>query len=250
MMNGPLQQALSELESHLPGLERQRASDTFANDLYEAAYYWCELGRWVLENNTRVNYPQRVRGEHELLTKLRGILQSRLPEEQLRYGRLLSTGGEILRIVGTVKPPRDGHLGFLRIVRGCFRFLQTEYGFSIADEQPTSIRFSTGAVYVKLEYSADPWSSCLFGRESPEPKHFSAADLLFLNHDKRYKSLPEKLVVTTEGELETWFKFLADVFRQYGREVLRNEPVAFERLVAAQTARDEEYRLEMERLHG
>jgi hypothetical protein len=138
MMNEPLQKTVNELESHLPELVRQRASDAFANDLYEAAYYWCELGRWVLENNTKVNYPERVRGERELLAKLQGGLQNKSAEEQLRYGRLLNTGGEILRIVGAVKPPRDGHLGFLRIVRGCFQFLQLDYGFSIADEQPMS----------------------------------------------------------------------------------------------------------------
>jgi hypothetical protein len=249
-MNEPLQKAVNELESHLPELAQQRASDAFANDLYEAAYYWCELGRWVLENNTKVNYPERVRGERELLAKLQRGLQNKSAEEQLRYERLLNTGGEILRMVGAVKPPRDGHLGFLRIVRGCFQFLQLDCGFSIADEQPTSIRFSTGAVYVKLEYSRDPWSSCLFGPESPETKHFSIADLLFLNHDERYRSLPEEIALATESEVETWFKFVADVFRQYGRAALRNEPGVFERLAEAQAARDEEYRLEMERLHG
>ncbi|HWW16043.1 MAG TPA: hypothetical protein VN310_15385 [Candidatus Dormibacteraeota bacterium] len=249
-MSEPLQGAVDELESYLPELARQRASDAFVNDVYEAAHYWCELGRWVLENNTKVNYPERVRGERELLAKLQRGLQNKSAEEQLRYGRLLNTGGGILRIVGAVKPPRDGHLGFLRIVRACFQFLQLDYGFSIADEQPTSIRFSTGAVYVKLEYSRDPWSSCLFGPEAPEPKHFSIADLLFLNHDERYRSLPEKIAVATESEVETWFKFVADVFRQYGRAALRNEPGVFERLVEAQAARDEEYRLKMEKLHG
>jgi hypothetical protein len=100
-MNEPLQKAVNELESHLPELARQRASDVFANDLYEAAYYWCELGRWVLENNTKVNYPERVRGERELLAKLQRSLQNKSAEEQLRYERLLNTGGEILQIVGS-----------------------------------------------------------------------------------------------------------------------------------------------------
>jgi hypothetical protein len=249
-MNERLQMVVSELESHLPELKRQRASDAFANDVYEAAYYWCELGRWVLENNTKVNYPERVRGERELLAKLEKVLEGRSAKEQTKYAPLLNTGGEILQIVGAVKPPRDGHLGFLRIVRGCFSFLQVDYGFSITDEQPTSARFSTDAVYVKLEYSHDPWSSCLFGPESPETKHFSIADLLFLNHDERYRSLPQKIALASESEVETWLKFLADVFRQYGRAALSNEPGVFERLAKAQSARDEEYRLEMERLHG
>ncbi len=248
-MNIQLKKVVSELESHLLELERRRASDTFANDLYEAAYYWCELGRWVLEDNTKVNYPERVRGEHKLLAKLQGILRSKSAEEQMKYGPLLNAGRETLGIVGAVQPPRDGHLGFLKVVRQCFRFLQKDYGFSIADEQPTSIRFSSGEIYVKLEHSRDPWSSCLFGPESAETKHFSISDLLFLNRDQRYRRLPEKLALTTESEVEAWFKFLADVFRQYGRAVLRNEPGAFDRLAKAQAERDEEYRQEMERLH-
>jgi hypothetical protein len=249
-MNESLQKAVSELESHLPELERQRSSDTFANDLFEAAYYWCELGRWVLENNTKVNYPERVRGERELLVKLQEMLENKSPEEQQRYRPLLNIGSEMLRMVGTVQPHRDGHLGFLRVVRECFRFLQTDYSFSMVDEQPTSIRFSSGAVYVKLEHSRDPWSSCLFGPESPQTKHFSISDLLFLNRDERYRTLPEKLVLTTESEVEAWFKFLADIFRQYGRAALRNQPGVFERLAEAQAQRDREYRQRMERLHG
>jgi len=247
-MNKALQVAVSELESHLPELERQRASDTFANDLYEAAYYWCELGHWVLEKNTKVNYPERARGERELLAKLREILRNKSAEGQLRYGPLLDTGAEIISMVGAVQPPRDGHLGFLRIVRQCFRFLQTDYSFSIVDEQPTSIRFSSGAIYIRLDFSKDPWDSCLFGPESPEKK-FSIYDLLFLNHDERYRTLPEKLEVSTESEVESWFKFLADVFKQYGHGVLRNDPAIFERLARAQAERDEEYRQQMDKLH-
>lgn len=191
-----------------------------------------------------------MRGERELLAKLQEILRSKSAEAQLKYAPLLNTGGEILRIVEGVQPPSDGHLGFLRIVRECFRFLQTDYDFSIADEQPTSIRFSSGAVYVKLEHSRDPWLSCLFGPELPKKKHFSMYDLLFLNRDERYRTLPEKLAMNSESEVETWFKFLADLFRQYGHEVLSNEPGVFERLAKAQAERDEEYKQEMERLGG
>ena len=68
----------------------------------------------------------------------------------MEYGPQLNTGGEILEIVGAVQPPSDGHLGFLRVIRQYFRFLQTDYGFAITDEQPTSMRFSSGAVYVEL----------------------------------------------------------------------------------------------------
>ncbi|HMK28260.1 MAG TPA: hypothetical protein VK473_01155 [Terriglobales bacterium] len=248
-MNEALLKAVTELESHLPELERQRLLDPFANDLYEAAYYWCELGHWVLEDNRRVNYPERVRGETDLLIKLRSILEGKSADEQKSYLPLLNTGGEILSHVGRVRLPEDGYLGFLRIIRECFGFLQTEYGFSITDEQPTQLRFSSGAVYVKLEHSRDPWLSCLFGPESSEPNRFSIYDLLFLSRDGRYRTLPERLTLTTANETDRWFKFVAEMFEQYGQAVLRNEPGIFERLAKAQSERDEEYRREMDKRH-
>jgi hypothetical protein len=249
-MTEPLQRTVNELRSYLPDLERRRSSDTLANDLYEAAHYWCNLGSWVLENNTKVNYPERVRGEVELLAKLRNILQGKPSEEQEKYGPLLKTAEEILLIVGAVQPPKGGHLGFLSVAIKHFHFLQIDYGFSVTGQQPTSIRFSSGAVYVELEHSINPWLSCRFGPESAGREHFfSISDLLFLNHDDRYRTLPEKLTVSTEGEVESWLKFLADAFRQYGHDVLNNEPGALERLAKAQAERDEEYRLGMERLH-
>jgi len=249
-MSESLQNAVSEFEAQLPQLERQRASDAFVNDLYEAAAYWCDLGRWVLQKNTKVNYPERVRGELELLTKLESILRGKPSEAQLKYGPLLSTGGEILRMVEGVQPPKDGHLGFLRIVRECFQFLQTDFSFSVTKEQPTSLEFSSGAVYLELECSRDPWMSCLFGPESAERKHFSIQDLLFLHGDQRYRTLPEKLTMSTESEVEDWFRFVAGIFRQYGSEALSNQPGIFDSLAQAQTQRDAEFVAFMNEKYG
>jgi len=249
-MSESLQNAVSKLEAQLPELEKQRASDAFVNDIYEAASYWCELGRWVLQKNTKVNYPERVRGERELLAKLESILRGKPTEAQLEYGPLLDTGGAILRIVEGVQPPKDGHLGFLRIVRECFQFLQADFGFSVTKEQPTSLEFSSGAVYLELECSRDPWMSCLFGPESAERKHFSIQDLLFLHGDQGYRTLPEKLTMTTEGEVQDWFQFVAGLFRQYGTEVLSNQPGIFHRLTEAQNQRDAEFVATMNARYG
>jgi hypothetical protein len=249
-MTTSLEQEVSKLESHLQELESLRSSDVFVNDLYEAVYYWCDLGRWALESNTKVNYPERARGERELLIKLESLLRGRPAEAQLKYGSLLSTGGEILRMLEGVQPPKDGHLGFLRIVRECFQFLQTDLGYSVSKEQPTSLELSSGAVYLELEYSRDPWMSCLFGPESAEKKHFSIQDLLFLHGDQRYRTMPEKLTMNTEGEVEDWFRFVASIFREYGGEVLNNQPGIFECLTQAQTQRDAEFVAFMNEKYG
>ncbi|MGA2834521.1 MAG: hypothetical protein ABSE55_15750 [Terracidiphilus sp.] len=246
MANESLQALVIELESHLPQLKERRAKNALANDCYEAADDWRHLGRRVLENDTRVNYPERVRGEYELLAQLREILQNKPVGDRLEYEQLLNTGEELLKIVGEVQPPKDGHLGFLRIVRSLFEFLQTEFDFSVVGEGPTCLRFSSGAVYLELKHSIDPWMSCGFGPEPEDSKTFWIHDLLYLNHDERYRVLPDRLEMNTELEIEDWFGFLASVFKQYGFPILRNSPEIFKALTEAQAERDAAYVHEMD----
>jgi hypothetical protein len=248
-MRTSLENELSELEVHLPQLVEHRATDAFVNDLYEAAYYWCKLGRWVVENNTKVNYPERAGGERELLNKLKSILAGKPMEAQAKYSPLLSAGEEILRIVGAVEPPKDGHLDFLKIVRECFQFMLVDFDFRVAEEQPTQLRFSSGKVYLELACSSDPWMSCQFGPEPYEQEHFWIDDLLYMHGDQRYRTLQEKLAMSTETDIREWFRFVADAFKQYGRDVLSNQPGVFERLRQAQGQRDAEYAAAMNALH-
>jgi hypothetical protein len=245
-----IEELVENLESQLPELEQRRASDSFANDVYEAADYWCDLARWALEKNTRVNYPVRARGELVLLGRLRQILQTKSEESQRKYAPLFETATAILMFVEKVQPPKDGHLGVLRIIREQFGFLQTDYGFVIAEEEPTSVRLSSSAVYVKLEYASRPYLSCQFGPQSDPTKSFGIDDLLFMNGDERYRDLPQELKLDTERDVENWFKFLGDIFRQYLHDVLSNRPGIFEQLGKSQAQRDQEYIHDMNRQHG
>src|SRR5271165_6911866 len=128
-MTPVLQALVVELESYLPSLRPDKSTIAIANDCYEAADDWRHLGLRVLENDTRVNYPERATGERMLLARLQRILESKPPDEQEIYTRVLKAGGELIEIVGTVQPPVDGNLGFLRIVRKLFSFLSTEQDF-------------------------------------------------------------------------------------------------------------------------
>jgi hypothetical protein len=248
-MKQPLQELVEKLDSYLPQLAERRDQEPMANDCYEAAWYWRDLGRRVLEGNTRVNYPERVKGEYMLLAKLREILQQKSTSEQQEFGPLLDAGAELLNVVEAVKPPEEGHLGFLHIVREQFKFLQSEFGFAIADEQPTSIRFSSGAVSLELAHSINRSLSCQFALDVNGAQTFWIDDLLYLNHDERYLSLPERLELDTEEETEGWFKFLAQVFQQYGEPLFQNAPGSFDELKQAQAERDAAYVQEMNRKH-
>lgn len=199
--------------------------------------------------DARVNYPACVRQERESIRKLQEFWSKKAPQELQRYGPLLEVGEEILKVAEAVPVPKDGHLGFLRIVRECFQFLLVEFDFSITDEQPIRMRFSSGKAYLELECSSNPWMSCQFGPETREQKHFYIYDLLFLYRDQRYRIVPEQLTMNSSTEVQDWFQFIAGVFKQYGRDVLSNQPGIFDRLKHAQAERDAEYAAAMAKLH-
>jgi hypothetical protein len=250
MTGNALQGHLESLERSLPYLQQQRDAGAFANDVYEAVDDWCHLGRRAVENDTRVNYPLRARSEFSLLEKLREILRGRSSEEQQKYGPLFQTAQDMIEQLETVPLPPNGHMGSLKAIREHFGFLGTEYGFEVTDEQPTGIRFSSGAVFLKLEYSKNPSLSCLFGPDSKDGKEFGIDDLLFMYGDRRYRELPQSLVLDTEADVDSWFQFIADVFQQYGREVLSNRPGIFDRLAQAQAQRDAEFVAAMNEKYG
>jgi len=245
-----LQDHLQWLELSLPDLRKQRNTGPFANDVYEAVDDWCHFARRAVENDTRVNYLRRARGELDLLTKLKEILRAKSDEEQQRYGPLLETAQSMLKEIEMIPLPSDGHLGTLKAIREHFGFLRTEYGFEITDEQPMGVRFSSGAVFLNLEYSMNLSLSCSFGPDSEAGKEFGIDDLLFMFGDRRYRELPQSLVLNTESDVERWFRFIADVFKQYGREVLSNQPGIFDRLAQAQALRDAEFVAAMNEKYG
>jgi hypothetical protein len=81
-------------------------------------------------------------------------------------------------------------------------------------------------------------------------KEFWIDDLLFIYEDRRYRELPQSLVLDTETDVESWFRLIADVFKHYGREVLSNRPGIFDRLAQAQAQRDAEFVAAMNEKYG
>lgn len=236
------------LSKGIAELEPKRLSETFANDVYEAAWYWRDLGKWVLERNTRVNFPARAQEELKLLSHLRKLAYEKRLQEQ--YAPIFEAAERILTAVETVEPPKNGHLGILKIIHERFEFLQTNYGFSIVKEEPIEVRFSSGHVYIEFAWAKDSSSSCSFGPEGSSKGPFWIHDLLYLYADQRYRTLPDELSLNSESEIDRWFVFLADMFKEYGRDVLSNKVGIFDELEAAQARRGLEYSQEMDRRYG
>lgn len=245
-MGESLRHDVNDLDALLPQLEKRRSFSPLANDIFEACAYWSKLGHWVLEGNTRVNYPARAAGEMPLLEKLQSMLNQQ--EKDQSFTDALSKGRAILSELQSVSPSKEGHLGILRVIRHEFAFL-ADYGFHIVREEPTGIFFSSNAVYLDLQWARTTDSSCGFGPETPR-KTFWIDDLLYMVHDNRYRTISRELNLDTEAKVQEWFGFLAGVFKHYGRDVLTNRPGIFEELEQAQSQRDREYTQEMDARYG
>jgi hypothetical protein len=147
---------LQTLEGTLRGLDSERMLDAFRNDIFEAVTYWGHLAQEAVAENTKVNFPERAKHELDLLAKLRALVRKRSAKEQEKYGAILDTSEELLNRGKEVRPPDGGHRGVLRVIHKHFAFLTSSYKFSEADTQPTGIRFSSGAVRLKLECIESP----------------------------------------------------------------------------------------------
>jgi hypothetical protein len=246
-MRETLAHDLDSMDTLLPQLEKRRAYSPLANDIFEACDYWSKLGHRALENDTRVNYPARASGEMPLLEKLQSMLNQQGEDQNFRHA--LGTGRAILSALQSVSPPKEGHLGTLRVIREEFAFL-SEFGFRAMREEPTGIFFSSGSVYLNLEYATTPYLSCEFGPEGKPKREFAVDDLLYMVHDSRYRTIPRELSLDTEAKVQEWFRFLAKIFKHYGRDVLANRPGIFEELKEAQLQRDREYTQEMDARYG
>jgi hypothetical protein len=246
-MRSTLQDAVDKLESYLPELERTRTVHSFANDVFEAADDLRHLAHRAIEGDTRVNYPARAREESELWKKLMELLQRRPGTEQERLAPVFDTALEILPKIEEIHPSKEGHLGIVKTILELFEFLQTDFGFAIQYVEPTGVQFSSGAVYIKLQWATAHSLSCSFGSEAQPKKSFWIDDLLFLYHDPSYRTIPEKLKLNTREDVERWLTFLAEVFKQYGRDMLTDQPGVFEELARAQMQRDHEYTEETSR---
>jgi hypothetical protein len=183
-----------------------------------------------------------------LFQKLRDIVSARPEKDHVRYLPLLDRAEELVRQISQIPIPADGHLGVLKVIRDRFGFLIDQYEFAVTDEEPTTMRLTRGAVVVELGCATQ--SSLSFSMSRDDLGHFWIEDLLYLNGDRRYESVPQAIHLNTEADVDDWFQFISDVLRQYGDELLRDNPGAFDRLAHAQSQRDAEYAARMNAKYG
>jgi hypothetical protein len=243
-----LADSLAVLELSLSDLKAERDLGPLQNDVYEAIDDLCHLGQRAVAKDARVNYPVRAGSDLALFRKLRDIVSARTEKDRDRYLPLLDCAEQLLRQIAQIPIPMDGHLGVLRVIRSYFDFLFDHYGFTITREQPTGMHLACGAVVVELGWATQ--SSQSFSMSRGDSGRFWVEDLLYLNRDQRYLSVPQAIQLSNEADVDDWFQFISGALHQYGDELLRDIPGAFDRLAHAQSERDAEYVAKMNAEYG
>jgi hypothetical protein len=243
-----LEDNLAALESSASNLKAERNIGPLQNDIYEAIDDLCHLGQRVIARDTRVNYPRRAQSDLAILQKLRDIVSASTEEDRKRYLPLLDRAENSVRQIAQIPIPADGHLGVLKVIRTRFDFLFDRYGFSVTDEEPISMRLTSGAVVVELGWATQ--SSLSFSIRRANLGDFWVEDLLYLHGDQRYQSVPQAIHLNSEAAVDEWFQFISAALRGYGDDLLRDIPGAFDRLAHAESQRDAKYVTKMNTEHG
>jgi len=239
---------LALLESSVSNLKAERNLGPLQNDVCEAVDDLCHLGQRAIAGDTRVNYRARAQSDLAIFGKLREIVAPGAAKDRERYLPLLDCAENLLRQIAQIPVPPDGHLGVLRIIRSRFDFLFEHYRFTVAREKPTGMRLVSGPVAVEIEWATQAYLSFSIQRDGSGD--FWIDDLLYLHGGQRYLTVPQAIELSTEADVDAWFRFIAGVLREYGDEQLRDERGAFERLAHAQARRDAEYAAMMDAKHG
>jgi hypothetical protein len=233
-----LQNYINNISSQIADLKNRPLLDAFTDDLYDAVSYWLQLSQWLIEDNTKIDYNARASEELLLLEQLENTLSTLPLNEQRQYYALLALSKQVLSTIAQIQMPPNGHMGVLKIIKDRFFFLQNEYGFTISKCTPLGIKYSSGEVYVDIEFAENSSLCCTFGPERNMDQVFWPEDLLYLYKSKEYELFENEQRLNNVDELERRFDLIAGVLHQYGYEVLRNELGIFERLQRAQNERN------------
>ncbi len=229
-------------------IEPGRDHSGIVNDLFKAAGNWQDLGQRLLQRKS-YSLSGRVKQEVEIFDDLQSYYGCELKENP-DYMDIMEAGARVIAAGKEYKPPPDGHLESVKIVRQTFAFLQSEFGLIPGPEPEEMWDYASDRVCVHLELATEFGSWCRITQASNPSSDYYLEDLLFMGGRSVSLALPPGQAITTEADVQAWFTTVADVLRQYGSDVLADRPGAFERLAKAAAERARLYIEECERLYG
>lgn len=103
-MTSGIQEAMATLAAFADELRPARSTDALANDLYEAADDWRNLGELVLQDSDRTDFQRRAQQEVALMTQLRAVMAQRFGRQPTRYEPLFEAGETLIQAALRRKP--------------------------------------------------------------------------------------------------------------------------------------------------
>jgi hypothetical protein len=153
------------------------------NATYRIAIWATLFLRKILQQITR-----GAAQEQELWNLLSAALRNRSLEDRQYYAPIFEVAQQIILIGQAVKLSKDGHLGSVIAIRKQFSFLESDYGFKAVEKQPAGMRFSSGVIFIEIEWAAAASLSFSFGLEENPNYYFFIEDVLYMYQDQRYRT--------------------------------------------------------------
>ena len=158
----------------------------------------------------------------------------------------------LVHLLGSLPVSLEGYLGFRRSALSAFRFLTDEYGFSVSETSPISVRFESEALHFELSHSPDyPMLSLRVGRrEIGGDSHigFSLDDFYYATGMGIAFEYDSYDMLDSSG-IEKFLCTAALIVRTRGHLLLSGDVVAFRLLRGYADERERAFIELMERLH-
>lgn len=119
------------------------------------------------KGSTKCDYPKLEGPNLDDLDRIHALLETEALDTVNRgtYLRYLAETRRLVHLLGSLPVSLEGYLGFRRSALSAFRFLTDEYGFSVSETSPISVRFESEALHFELSHSPDyPMLSLRVGR--------------------------------------------------------------------------------------
>ena len=242
-----ISQDVEHLRAFALKIRSDRKLSALIDDMYEAADDWADYGDLILKNSDRTDFPGRTRQEADHLESLIAYYGEDLTGNP-EFATILAIGQRFIERGKRRKLNPDGYLSALRFIRESFSFLEQDFGFCLRDAQLTGAKYATDHLIIDLDLPTEHGSWCWIRTLDEKPDSFEIETLLFQAGHFETLVLPPGTTITTEAQVEAWFRKVAAIFREHGSDLLANKPGAIERLKAASIERDRLHVEECERL--
>lgn len=204
------------------------------------------------KRSAKFDYPKVV-GEylHDL-----GLIEAKLESTPLgnpdrrAYLDYLAECRSLLSKLGSLPVPPEGHLSFRASALQAFRFLIDEYGFKVAETSPTSVRYTTGAMFADLSHSPEcPMNSILVGKRTGDDTSTSG----FILDDFAYVAGLgvlfdyERYDLLDSAGIAKFLPTAASLVRDNGSSLLSGDAEAFREFQSKADERERSYIEMMER---